>query len=43
MCAGRPAQPCRDGGCFDRNACPYGADFRYPAEAQAFHMAAFAR
>lgn len=34
---------CRDGGCLDRNACPYGTDYRYPAEMQAFHMAAFAR
>jgi hypothetical protein len=34
---------CRDGGCLDRNACPHGAPWRYPAEAQAFHMAAFAR
>ena len=35
--------PCRDGGCLDRNACPYGTEYRYPADAQAFHMAAFAR
>ncbi|MER9231112.1 hypothetical protein NKI56_03230 [Mesorhizobium sp. M0622] len=35
--------PCRTGGCLDRNACPYGADYRYPAKVQAFHMAAFAR
>lgn len=34
---------CRDGGCLDRNACPYGTDYRYHAEVQAFHMAAFAR
>jgi len=34
--------PCRTGGCLDRNACPYGADYRYPADVQAFHMAAFA-
>jgi ferredoxin len=34
---------CRDGGCLDRNACPYGTDYRYPADEQAFHMAAFAR
>ncbi|MCG7505809.1 4Fe-4S dicluster domain-containing protein [Mesorhizobium retamae] len=34
--------PCRTGGCLDRNACPYGADYRYPAEVQAFHMASFA-
>ena len=35
--------PCRDGGCLDRNACPYGTEYRYPEGAQAFHMAAFAR
>ena len=35
--------PCRDGGCLDRNACPYGTEYRYPEDAQAFHMAAFAR
>ncbi|OBQ80174.1 hypothetical protein [Mesorhizobium sp. WSM3873] len=34
---------CRTSGCVDRNACPYGADYRYPPEVQAFHMAAFAR
>jgi ferredoxin len=35
--------PCRTTGCIDRNACPYGADYRYAADTQAFHMAAFAR
>jgi hypothetical protein len=35
--------PCRDGGCLDRNACPYATEYRYPAEVQAFHMVAFAR
>jgi ferredoxin len=35
--------PCRDGGCLDRNACPYGTEYRYPADEQAFHMAAFGR
>lgn len=35
--------PCRDGGCLDRNACPYGTAYRYPADEQAFHMAAFSR
>jgi ferredoxin len=35
--------PCRNGGCLDRNACPYGASYRYPPEVQAFHMASFAR
>jgi hypothetical protein len=35
--------PCRSGGCLDRNACPYGASYRYPPDAQAFHMAAFAK
>jgi hypothetical protein len=33
---------CREGGCLDRNACPYDA-FRYSAEQQAFHMRAFAQ
>jgi hypothetical protein len=35
--------PCRTGGCLDRNACPYGKAYRYPAEELAFHMAAFMR
>lgn len=39
---GQNGAPCRTGGCLDRNACPYGTDYRYPAEVQAFHMAAFA-
>ena len=39
---GADGAPCRTGGCLDRNACPYGADYRYPPEVQAFHMAAFA-
>ncbi len=30
-------------GCLDRNACPYGTAYRYPADEQAFHMAAFMR
>jgi hypothetical protein len=34
---------CMQRGCFDRNACPYGVDYRYPTEVQAFHMLAFAR
>ncbi|MDW6020467.1 hypothetical protein SAZ10_01690 [Mesorhizobium sp. BAC0120] len=34
---------CRERGCLDRNACPFGTDYRYPADEQAFHMAAFAR
>ena len=33
---------CRGTGCLDRNACPHGAQYRYPAEVQAFHMASFA-
>jgi hypothetical protein len=33
---------CRDSGCLARNACPHGTAYRYPAEVQAFHMAAFA-
>lgn len=40
---GQNGASCRTGGCLDRNACPYGTDYRYPAEVQAFHMAAFAR
>ncbi|RUW66268.1 MULTISPECIES: 4Fe-4S dicluster domain-containing protein [unclassified Mesorhizobium] len=39
---GADGAPCRSGGCLDRNACPYGSDYRYPADVQAFHMAAFA-
>ncbi|RUV11470.1 MULTISPECIES: 4Fe-4S dicluster domain-containing protein [unclassified Mesorhizobium] len=35
--------PCRRGGCLDRNSCPYGTEYRYPPEVQAFHMASFAR
>nr|WP_292830652.1 hypothetical protein [Mesorhizobium sp.] len=34
---------CRDGGCLDRNACPFGAAYRYQAPVQAFHMKAFAK
>lgn len=33
---------CRAQGCLDRNACPYGAAYRYPAEVQVFHMKSFA-
>ena len=40
---GTYGEVCRTGGCIDRNACPYGTDYRYPAGVQAFHMAAFAR
>ncbi|QKC83356.1 hypothetical protein [Mesorhizobium sp. NZP2077] len=36
-------EPCRSGGCLDRNACPYGTEYRYPPEVQAFHMASFSR
>lgn len=32
---------CRSAGCLDRGACPYGGAYRYPADIQAFHMAAF--
>lgn len=32
---------CRERGCLDRNACPQGTVYRYPADMQAFHMAAF--
>ena len=34
---------CMEGGCLDRNACPYGTAFRYGRDQQAFHMKAFAR
>lgn len=39
---GAAGDACMSGGCFDRNACPYGTAYRYPADMQAFHMAAFA-
>ncbi|MEO9337940.1 hypothetical protein ABFT80_10905 [Mesorhizobium sp. SB112] len=39
---GAGGQACRSDGCLDRNACPYGAAYRYPAHVQAFHMAAYA-
>lgn len=39
---GPAGMPCATRGCLDRNACPHGTDHRYPAEVQAFHMAAFA-
>lgn len=39
---GANGEPCRSGGCLDRNACPYGTEYRYPPDVQAFHMAAFA-
>jgi ferredoxin len=31
---------CRQSGCFSRNACPVGADWRYSADQIQFHMAA---
>ncbi|WP_202353767.1 4Fe-4S dicluster domain-containing protein [Mesorhizobium sp. 113-1-2] len=40
---GANGEPCRSGGCLDRNACPYGKEYRYPPDIQAFHMASFAR
>lgn len=40
---GASGEPCRSGGCLDRNACPYGTDYRYLPDEQAFHMAAFMR
>ncbi|QPC92464.1 hypothetical protein [Mesorhizobium sp. INR15] len=39
---GSHGEPCRSGGCLDRNACPYGTAYRYPKGIQAFHMASFA-
>ncbi len=38
---GADGAACRTG-CLDRNACPHGAQYRYPAQVQAFHMASFA-
>ncbi|TJV88166.1 MAG: hypothetical protein E5X84_27860, partial [Mesorhizobium sp.] len=29
---GQNGAPCRTGGCFDRNACPYGTAYRYPPQ-----------
>jgi epoxyqueuosine reductase QueG len=40
---GPEGKACRTAGCLDRNACPYGVAYRYPAEVQAFHMKAFAK
>jgi len=34
---------CKSGGCIARNACPYGVEYRYLSDQQAFHMAAFLR
>jgi len=39
---GANGEPCQSGGCLDRNACPYGTEYRYPPDIQAFHMASFA-
>ena len=39
---GANGAPCRTAGCLDRNACPFGEEYRYPAEVQAFHMNSFA-
>lgn len=38
----RDGATCRNGGCLARNACPEAAEWRYPAEVQAFHQRAFA-
>lgn len=38
---GPDGSPCRATGCLDRNACPHGAAYRYPADEQVFHMASF--
>lgn len=38
---GQDGAPCRSEGCFDRNACPVGQEWRYPREVQQFHMRAF--
>ena len=39
---GNEGAACRAGGCLARNACPEGAEWRYPAKVQAFHQRAFA-
>lgn len=41
--AGPAGEPCREGGCLARNACPSASTYRYPPGMQAFHMSAFAR
>lgn len=38
-----PGGACMTGGCQDRNACPYGVKYRYPAPLQAFIAEAFVR
>jgi ferredoxin len=38
-----PEQICRTAGCFARNACPVGTEWRYPEAQTRFHMAAFSR
>jgi ferredoxin len=40
---GSPTGDCLTTGCLDRNACPYGGDYRYPAAMQAFIANAFVR
>jgi ferredoxin len=40
---GKDGAACLGGGCLARNACPYGREYRYPGEVQAFHMRAFIR
>lgn len=35
-------QACMTSGCMARNACPYGSEFRYPADVQAHHQRYFA-
>ncbi|RUM99658.1 4Fe-4S dicluster domain-containing protein [Pseudaminobacter arsenicus] len=39
---GENGEACRGEGCVARNACSYGAEYRYPADEQTFHMASFA-
>ncbi len=39
---GKLGGDCMTGGCLDRNACPFGADYRYPKAMQAFIARAFA-
>ena len=40
---GSAAGTCVEAGCHARNACPVGAEWRYPQPQIRFHMAAFAR
>jgi hypothetical protein len=41
--ADKAAQPCMQGGCLARRACPVGLDYQYGSEQMQFHMRAFAK